>query len=128
MISNKLLTKPLDTLYHKIDSLKNGEEVQVGSRAALSLFTQLSSKVSKPKLIIDLRNCLFTADEYSLQNHRIWSKEFKAHPIVINRVYKTAMVGPDNEMFQKEKELLENRNLRFFTDYEEATNWLEEIN
>lgn len=126
MIETTILDTPTHTIYHKISSLEDTTEIEKGVQEALTVVTGLLTQSEDFNLIIDLQQLSDENSQYSFQNHSLWAKGFKAHPLVQKHVNKTAMIGPDNEKYRKEKALLDSEKLHFFFAYEDAIQWLGE--
>lgn len=126
MIQTWILQSPPNTIYHRIDSLENKEMIIDGVENAIQLISSYLSARNWFHLIIDLRSLQDEKVHYCFENHQLWSREFKAAPIITKHVRKTAMIGPQNEKYQTEKALLDSERLHFFFSKEDALKWLAE--
>lgn len=128
VITTEILDSHTDTIYHRISSLSNKEALNKGVETALTLVQSVITQQGGFNLIIDLRSLPSSPSDYNFNNHQYWSREFKGNKMVISHVQKTAMIGPDNEKYRAEKELLDSDVLRFFFSFDDAVAWVTQAN
>ncbi len=60
----------------------------------------------------------------NLESHKIWSIDFKQNSLLSEHVGRVALVGDPSPNLFAEKEMLETEELKFFTDFNLAYEWL----
>ncbi len=105
---------------HSIRGKMSVKTALTGVEDALEFVRRVVKKYGRFNLLLDVKEYIFE----DIEAHKVWSLGFKENEILKKYVIKTAVVGEDSLKLQTEKEMMETDQLSFFTDIDEAADWL----
>ena len=120
MIETKIIDQVPIIVHHRVTGPLSVNEAKSGSANALSVVKQAVDLGSRLHLIIDMRGYVFD----NLESHKIWSIDFKQNRLLSEHVDCVAIVGDPVPKLFAEKEMMETDELKFFTKYNLAYEWL----
>ena len=123
MIETKIFHQNPLIILHKILAFSDEQATIIGVRNAVKVVENALIDRKSFDLLIDLSE---TVDEsnYKLSAHKIWAEGFKENAAIKDRIRKTAVVANDSPKFRTEKEYMEDRTHKWFTDFQMALDWL----
>ncbi len=110
------------TIMHQITGEIDIEEAKRGLNDANEVINKVIHKYGIFNLIIDLRGISFT----DLAAHKTW-KIWSQNRLFKEKVNYIAFVLVDTPHTRAEKELMETETVQFFFDFNESSNWLQNI-
>lgn len=122
MIGTRSLHSNPTIVLHRVSGRLNENQALTGASEALAVVRKLLKTTATVHLILDMRGYAFD----NLKAHRIWSTEFKLHPLIKEHVKRVSVIGDDSPKFRAEKKVMETDSLRFFLTLEPALNWLKD--
>jgi hypothetical protein len=110
------------TIMHQITGVVDVEEVKRSINEANEVINKVIQRYGKFNLIIDMR-CISFADLAAHKTWKTWSKS----RLIKEKVNYTAIVLVDTPQTMAEKKLMETEKIQFFFDFNEGSNWLQNI-
>jgi hypothetical protein len=110
-------------VHHVIHGLSDDQETAKGVKQTVELITEIATDHKSINLLIDFSK----ADgnlSHTMSAHKIWAVGFKENEEIRRHVLKVATVAIDSEKYRAEKKFMESETHRFFTDFQEALDWL----
>lgn len=123
--TKKIFDEPIIIL-HKVYSFPNPQETINDVKVAVEVIKNAITNRDAFNLLLD-----FTAPEdrskYDMAAHKEWAIGFKENSEINKYLKKVAVYGKDSPMFRAEKEFMENDKYKWFTDCDEAMDWLKKM-
>ncbi len=110
------------TILHRVTGNIGIEEVKRALHEANAPIGKVVHRYGSFNLIIDPRDHKFT----DLEAHKLWKMWLESGPIK-EKVRFVAVVVHESPHTRAEKELMETETFRFFFDFDEARDWLQEV-
>lgn len=121
MIGTKIVNQLPMIVHHRVTGLLSVDEAKSGAVTALSVVRQAVDLGSRLHLLLDMRGCIFD----DLESHKIWAIDFKQNSLLTEHVDCVAVVGDPSPNLFAEKEMMETEVHKFFTDFNLASEWLQ---
>lgn len=123
MIETKKINDDPIIIQHKVYSFSNPEEIINDIKVAVDVINKSIINKNTFNLLLDFSEPEDKSN-YNLDAHKEWATSFKEKIVNNKNVQKVAVFGNGSLQFNAEKEYMEDDNHRWFTDYDEAIDWL----
>lgn len=120
MIETKIVNQLPVIVHHRVKGTLSVNEARSGAANGLAVIKQAIDMGRRLHLLIDMRGYVFE----NLASHKIWSIDFKHNQLLSKYVDYVAVVDDPVPKFFAEKEMMQTDELKFFTDYHRAFEWL----
>ncbi len=111
------------TILHRLTGKTDINEVKRGISKADEIINKVTCNIGRFNLIIDPRGHDFA----DLAAHKMWKMWLIQNALIKEKVNCTAFIVDDSPHTRAEKELMETEKTKFFFDFDEGHNWLQNI-